>query len=196
MPKVSGAYKAEVRERIIQAAMESFAQTGYDKTKMDDIARRMGLSKGTIYLYFKGKEELFFSICEMGMKAGDKEDGDLFTKKENAASDAEELFDNIRRRERGNDRVLLEMAVESTRNPRLRKAMHEHHLRVHDHVLEGLKKKMDEGFIRKDVDAAGLAIAFVALYDGLAVNRLIGISDSTNKKAWVAMLKAVIAGSS
>jgi hypothetical protein len=88
------------------------------------------------------------------------------------------------------------MAVESTRNPRLRKAMHEHHLRVHDHVLEGLKKKMDEGFIRKDVDAAGLAIAFVALYDGLAVNRLIGISDSTNKKAWVAMLKAVIAGSS
>ena len=186
----------KTQNQILSAAAEVIIRLGYDKTTMSDIADAAGLSRRTIYLYFKGKEELFFSICEMGMKAGDKEDGDLFTKKENAASDAEELFDNIRRRERGNDRVLLEMAVESTRNPRLRKAMHEHHLRVHDHVLEGLKKKMDEGFIRKDVDAAGLAIAFVALYDGLAVNRLIGISDSTNKKAWVAMLKAVIAGSS
>ncbi|HVX03046.1 MAG TPA: TetR/AcrR family transcriptional regulator [Nitrososphaera sp.] len=196
MPKVTSAHKAEVRDRIIQAAIESFSQTGYDKTKMDDIARRLGLSKGTLYLYFKSKNDLFLAICEMSMKDNDTQDAHLFTKKENAASDAEEIYDNIRRRERGNDRVMLEMVVESTRNPRLKKAMYEHYLRVHEHVLEGVKKKIDQGFIRKDVDASGLAIALVALYDGLAVNRMLGVSDSVNKKAWVAMLKAVIAGSS
>ncbi len=195
-PKVTSAHKAEVRDRIIQAAIESFSQTGYDKTKMDDISRRLGLSKGTLYLYFKSKEDLFLGVCETSLKAGDGHDAHLFTKKENAASDAEEIFDNIRRRERGNDRVMLEMVVESTRNPRLKKAMYEYHLKVHEHVLEGLKKKVGEGFIRKDVDVAGLAIALVALYDGLAVNRMLGVSDSVNKKAWVAMLKAVIAGSS
>ncbi len=196
MPKVTGAYKAELRGRIIQAAVESFTQTGYDKTKMDDIARRLGLSKGTIYLYFKSKEELFVAICEHNIQKGDKEDAGLFVRKENVASDAEQIYDNIRKREQGNDRVMLEMVTESARNPKLRKAMVELHAKVHAHVAESIQRRIDEGFIRKDVDAASLAIALVALYDGLAVNRMLGISDATNRKAWVAMIKAMIAGSS
>ncbi len=195
-PKVTALHKSEVRERIIRAAMESFTQTGYDKTKMDDIAKRLGLSKGTLYLYFKSKEDLFFGICEHSMHESKDDDEKLFVKKENAASDAEQIYDNIRSRERGNDRILLEMAVESTRNPRLRKAMQEYRTKVHDHVLEGIKKKVEDGFIRKDVDINGLAVALAALYDGLAINRMIGIPESTNKKAWVAMIKAMIAGSS
>lgn len=43
-PKVTPLHKSEVKERIIRAAVESFTQTGYDKTKMDDIAKRLGLS--------------------------------------------------------------------------------------------------------------------------------------------------------
>jgi AcrR family transcriptional regulator len=195
-PKVTELHKSEVRERIIRAAMESFTQTGYDKTKMDDIAKRLGLSKGTLYLYFKSKEDLFLAICEHNMQEGKDDDAKLFVKKENAASDAEQIYDNIRRRERGNDRIILEMAVESTRNPRLRKAMQDYRANVHEHVLEEIKKKVEDGFIRKDVDINGLAVALVALYDGLAVNRMLGLSDSTNKRAWVAMIKAMIAGSS
>lgn len=193
-PKVTELHKSEVRERIIHAAMESFGQTGYDKTKMDDIAKRLGLSKGTLYLYFKSKENLFLAICEHNMEEGTKDDSKLFVRKENAASDAEQIYDNIRRRERGNDRIVLEMVVESTRNPRLRKAMHDYRLKVHDHVLQELRKKVDEGYFRKDVDINSLAIAIVALYDGLAVNRMLGVGDAANKKAWAAMIKAVIAG--
>jgi AcrR family transcriptional regulator len=196
MPKVTGAYKAGVRERIIQAAVESFTQTGYDKTKMDDIARRLGLSKGTIYLYFKSKEELFVAICEHNIRESDREDAELFVKKENVASDAEQIYNNIRRREQGNDRVMLEMVTESARSPKLKKAMAELHSKVHKHVEGNVQKKIDEGFLRKDADAASLAIALVALYDGLAINRMLGVSESTNRKAWVAAMKAIIAGSS
>lgn len=195
-PKVTELHKSEVRERIIRAAMESFAQTGYDKTKMEDIAKKLDLSKGTLYLYFKSKEDLFFGICERNMEEGKDDDSKLFVRKENAASDAERIYDNIRRREQGNDKIMLEMVVESTRNPRLRKAMHDHRTKLHDHVLQEIKKKADEGFFRKDVDVNGLAIALVALYDGLAVNRMVGLSESMNKRAWVAMIKAMIAGSS
>jgi len=196
MPKVTSMYKAEVREKIIQAANASFAQTGFDRTKMEDIAKRLGLSKGTIYLYFKSKEDLFLGICEYNIKQGDKEDAGLFVKKENIASDAEQIYDNIRRREQGNDRVMLEMVAESARNSKLRKAMYELHVKVQDHAMQAVKNKIEEGFLKKDVDAASLAIALVALYDGLAVNRMLGISDAANKKAWVMMIKAMIAGSS
>jgi AcrR family transcriptional regulator len=68
MPKVTGQYKSDLREKIIQAAIESFAQTGFDRTKMEDIAKRLGLSKGTIYLYFNSKEDLFLAICEHYLK--------------------------------------------------------------------------------------------------------------------------------
>lgn len=196
MPKVTSMYKAEVKEKIIQAAIESFAQTGYDRTKMEDIAKRLGLSKGTIYLYFKSKEDLFLAICEYNMQQGDKEDAGLFVKKENVATDAEQIYDNIRRREQGNDRVMLEMVAESARNPKLKKAMHELHVKVHEHVMEGVRSKIQDGFLRQNADAESLAIALVALYDGLAVNRMLGVSDVANKRAWVAMLRAMIAGSS
>ena len=188
-------YKAEAKEKIVQAAIESFAQTGFDRTKMEDIAKRLGLSKGTIYLYFKSKEDLFLAICEYNIQKGDKEDVGLFIRKENVASDAEQIYDNIRRREQGNDRVMLEMVAESARNPKLRKAMYELHVKVHEHVMEGVKNKIEQGFLRKDVDAISLAIALVALYDGLAVNRMLGIGDVANKRAWVTMIKAMIAGS-
>ena len=195
MPKVTSMYKAEVKEKIVQAAIESFTQTGFDRTKMEDIAKRLGLSKGTIYLYFKSKEDLFLAICEYNIQKGDNEDAGLFIRKENVVSDAEQIYDNIRRREQGNDRVMLEMVAESARNPKLRKAMYELHVKVHEHVMEGVKNKIEQGFLRKDVDAISLAMALVALYDGLAVNRMLGIGDAANKRAWVTMIKAMIAAS-
>jgi hypothetical protein len=74
--------------------------------------------------------------------------------------------------------------------------MCELHVKIHDHVMQQVRNRIEEGFLKKDVDAASLAIALVALYDGLAVNRMLGISDATNKKTWVVMIKAMIAGSS
>jgi len=196
MPKVTSMYKAEIKEKIIQAAVESFSQTGFDRTKMEDIAKRLGLSKGTIYLYFKSKEDLFVAICEHNIQMSNKEDSGLFVRKENIVSDAEQIYDNIRRREQGNDRVMLEMVAESARSPKLRRSMYELHVRIHEHVMDNVKKRIEEGFLKHDADAASLAIALVALYDGLAVNRMLGVSDAANKKAWVTMIRAMIAGSS
>lgn len=184
-------HKAEVRERIIQAAIESFGQTGFDRTKMDDVAKRLGLSKGTIYLYFKSKEELFTGICQHNMNENMKNQA-LFTRKENIASDAEQIYDTIRKNERDMDKVMLEMVVESTRNPRLKKIMHEQHMMIHRHVVEEVRSKVESGFIRRDVDVDSLATALVALYDGLAINRMLGMSEQANKKAWIVAVQALL----
>jgi len=50
---------AERREAIIEAAMEEFIARGFAATRLDDIARRAGVAKGTIYLHFKDKESMF-----------------------------------------------------------------------------------------------------------------------------------------
>jgi len=50
---------AERRAAIIEAALEEFIARGFTATRLDDIARRAGVAKGTIYLHFKDKESMF-----------------------------------------------------------------------------------------------------------------------------------------
>jgi AcrR family transcriptional regulator len=55
--------KPEERPRqILDAAFEVFAERGLASARLDDIARRAGVSKGTIYLYFPSKEDLFREV--------------------------------------------------------------------------------------------------------------------------------------
>ena len=49
-------------EEIIRAALEVFADRGFAATKLEEVARRAGVTKGTIYLYFANKESLFKAI--------------------------------------------------------------------------------------------------------------------------------------
>jgi AcrR family transcriptional regulator len=50
---------AERRVAIIEAAMDEFIARGFAATRLDDIAKRAGVAKGTIYLHFKDKESMF-----------------------------------------------------------------------------------------------------------------------------------------
>ena len=53
------ARSAERREAILAAALEEFSDRGFEATRLDDVAKRAGVAKGTIYLYFRDKESLF-----------------------------------------------------------------------------------------------------------------------------------------
>lgn len=58
----------EREELIIQAAEEVLQEKGYYETSMDEIAARVGISKGTIYTHFPGKEELVIAIFTRDMQ--------------------------------------------------------------------------------------------------------------------------------
>jgi AcrR family transcriptional regulator len=51
------------RQQIMVAAKRVFTQKGFEKSTMEDIAREAELSPGTLYLYFKSKDELYASLC-------------------------------------------------------------------------------------------------------------------------------------
>lgn len=56
--------KAARPREIIDAAYEEFSRKGYHATRIDDVAKRLGMTKGTIYFYFENKEVLFSSMIE------------------------------------------------------------------------------------------------------------------------------------
>jgi AcrR family transcriptional regulator len=52
---------------ILEAALECFGERGFAACRLDDIARRAGVTKGTIYLYFTNKEELFKAVIRQAL---------------------------------------------------------------------------------------------------------------------------------
>ena len=62
MPKVVPEYKEEARKKIITAGHEVMSRKGYQATTMDDIARGVGVSKATLYLYFDSKDDTVIEI--------------------------------------------------------------------------------------------------------------------------------------
>src|SRR5579883_2305801 len=52
------------RERILDAAVRVFAKKGFHATRVSEVAKAAGVADGTIYLYFKSKDELLVSLFE------------------------------------------------------------------------------------------------------------------------------------
>ena len=58
------------RDAILRAAIDIFAERGYFNAQVADVARAAGVAAGTVYLYFKSKDDLLISIFERSMRDG------------------------------------------------------------------------------------------------------------------------------
>jgi AcrR family transcriptional regulator len=66
-PSNRAARAAERREAIVEAALDEFIARGFAATRLDDVAKRAGVAKGTIYLHFKDKEALFQELVRTSL---------------------------------------------------------------------------------------------------------------------------------
>src|SRR3954468_5511391 len=62
------ATKTDKREAILRAAIDVFAERGFFNAQVADVARAAGVAAGTVYLYFRGKDDLLVSIFERTMR--------------------------------------------------------------------------------------------------------------------------------
>lgn len=60
--------RTDKREALLRAAIETFAARGFFHAQVADVARTAGVAAGTVYLYFRSKDDLLISIFEMTMK--------------------------------------------------------------------------------------------------------------------------------
>jgi AcrR family transcriptional regulator len=62
-------HRAERRQAIVEAAARLFADVGYADCEIERVATELKIAKGTLYLYFSSKEELFYACVDAGMTA-------------------------------------------------------------------------------------------------------------------------------
>jgi AcrR family transcriptional regulator len=66
MPKMILEYKKAVIKKIVDTALEIFSTKGYQELTMDEIAKKLGVSKGALYSYFTSKDEILKEIYKNG----------------------------------------------------------------------------------------------------------------------------------
>ena len=57
-------HKDDIQENILSIAKKMFLTFGYEKTSMDKISKRAGISKSNLYNYFKSKDEIFYALTD------------------------------------------------------------------------------------------------------------------------------------
>ena len=164
------AYRASLRERIIEKAMQDFSRDGIRAVKMDMLAKELGISKRTMYEIFEDKETLLFE----GIKVyGER-------KREYMHSYAEEGHDVID--------IIMEayhMKVEEVRAvnpdfyldlmkyPRLAQYMKEAQQKSREGFLAFMKRGVDDGYVRPDVNYELVPHIFDALGQYILTNSLV-----------------------
>ena len=162
--------RGERRRQIIEAALAVFAEKGFNAAKVSDVAARAGVSQGTIYLYFEGKEQLL--VQALGAFFDDFGQGTI---------SALEAWPTSAGKLRALGWVLAEFAVEagglftlflefwasSSHREESGQLWTSMLAKYKDLVVELVKEGVSNGEF-KPVDAESLVWAMMATYDGLA----------------------------
>ena len=167
------------RNRIIQVCIEEFAVNGYDKTSTNTIVKKLGISKGALFLYFKNKKELFLylmdklsfdffeSYQEMLKQHGHPEKLDLFE----GINHALEYYKTLTH-ENPFGFMFLQKALLNT-PPELKEEIEEKHNHIHELLIQTIN--MDS--FKKDIDA------------DIALDIIIVVSHYVMNKAFLEYLK-------
>jgi AcrR family transcriptional regulator len=160
---------AEVRRgQILLAAQSCFSKTGYHKTKMDDIVAAAGLSKGSIYLHFKSKDDVFLALFDEFERQILSEWDDLADESalETLRRESEIVLDVLLA-----DRGLVEMWSEFLKHPLARERFAEVYRQSRTRLGATIEAGIDAGELRP-CDPLHAAAALTALIEGLLLQAL------------------------
>ena len=163
--------RADKRDLILRAAIDTFAARGFFNAQVADVARAAGVAAGTVYLYFRGKDDLLITIFERTMKEAIAEG------RESVRGTAEPV-DRLRTIARlhldrmGRDRSLaVVFQVELRQSTKFMERFSATHLReylgiIRDVIADGQK----QGDFRRDINPTLAAKLFFGALDEMATN--------------------------
>ena len=173
----------ELKERLLHAAAEVFAENGYEKAGVSEIARRAGVTTGAIYSRYSGKAELLI----------DAVDRHLLTQLHSLHSNASaidvlsHLGDHLLDDLSAGTGLFLEAVVAAKRDPELAERLR--------HVLQSEENKLGqlikEAAPQQDVDQLALMRLAHAIGFGMTLTRTIGL-ELPSRDDWTTVINLVI----
>lgn len=158
----------ERKTQIINAAEGVFTKKGFDEARMDDIAEETGLSKGTLYLYFKSKDDLIIAILDSMFQREFKQLENLNQEGMSAVDAIWTITDLLTKDILSLLRlipIVYQFLALAFRNKYVQKTLKQYINRYLDILIPIIHRGIDSGEFRK-VDAREVAIAGSAIIEG------------------------------
>ena len=186
----------EKRQLIFAAAREVIAARGFDAAKMDEIAARAGVGKGTLYNFFASKEELFLSLV---MEESERIGASIDAEVERARDPWDQIeigwtalllrvFPELTEQWNFNYQLWGILARDAGARARLFAQWRELYRAREQRTIEAIAAGQASGQFRADVDATLLAPLLLAIFDGLLHRSLFDPERSDPHRALRAIL--------
>ena len=169
--------REETVERLLDAALETFAEIGFAAASVGDICRRGGFTRGAFYSSFRTKDELFGALFV-------RETGRSFTRAEEQLAGLEGEADPIAaaverclgsfRADRTWVLVHTEYALHATRHPEAAAALRRYAEQAHQQLTALIETMSGRLGIRLTVPANRLARIVLAVHDGVVIREVLG----------------------
>jgi AcrR family transcriptional regulator len=164
----------KTRNKIILAARELFARTGYESASVDDICREAGISKGAFYHHFPSKQSVFMELLNEWL-AGIEQGLELLR---NSQADAGEglvrmadILPEILESAEGRLPIFLEFWGYAVRDPKLWKAAVAPYRRYREYFQKILADMQPNSAEAREKETAGLAVMSLAI--GLVIQGIL-----------------------
>ncbi|PZA08962.1 MULTISPECIES: TetR/AcrR family transcriptional regulator [unclassified Meiothermus] len=177
MPRVSEEHRIERKDQILQAAARCFAREGFHATSMAEVIAESGLSAGSVYRYYKSKDELIAAIVERYMSS---RIADFMQINQSSADLAEAVASAIQSLSARIDdhgdpfsRMLPQILSEVVRNPRAREQAQRAYGALLDFFAEVVRRAQATGNMRADLDPVGVSRVMLSLGQGFILLKMI-----------------------
>ena len=185
----------DTKEKIYKAAVKIFARNGFEKTAVDDIAAKSKLAKGTIYYYFKSKDEIFLEMIDNGVSKFNEALGKKMKDSRSPRDKMEKLLDiQLDFYEKYQDFYKVLFSEFWRLEPKWKKEIdkiREGYFSMIKNIIEEGKK---EGSFRKDVDSSSAAISIFSLFAFGALGWIVFRKDIRRKEMYKTLSSIYLKG--
>ncbi len=186
------------RKDILDAAMALFAGHGYASTTMDEVAAAAGISKGSVYNYFKSKQDLFTQLFNQAVLKNEEEVDALVAEPLGAGEKLCMILDYWYQGFAADlkiGRLTLEFwatAAHESHTGMLAENIHAAYDRWIAQIERIIREGIDSGEVNPRIDPQTHATLFLGLIDGLMLHAILGIGSTVNDKFMASMKQSVL----
>lgn len=165
---------ADTKKAIVEASMDLFARRGYHGTSIAQIAEATGLTKGALYWYFKGKEDLFLSVLDSIRENWQQAVMARVEASQGTLRKLEQLFDATAEMVAAGTNppsmhLFLVSAGAQTEMQEFEEAIRSAYAGYVKALANTLKTGQEEGEIRRDVDVESVSVGIIGCLEGIVL---------------------------
>ena len=164
----------DTKRAIVEASMKLFARRGYHGTSIAQIAEATGLTKGALYWYFKGKEDLFLTVLDCIKENWQKTIMDRVEASDGVIEKLEQLFDATSEMVAAgeNPHSMHLFLVSAGAQPEMRefedaiRAAYSGYVKT---LADTIRTGQEDGEIRRDIDSESAAVGLIGCLEGIVL---------------------------